>query len=74
MECSVSLHTHFPYSLQFLPHNMAPPRAFDFTGDVAIVTGAGSRMDGKHTISNYGGSFSLTFQVRLAMDVPLRYY
>ncbi|KAJ3550124.1 hypothetical protein NM208_g153 [Fusarium decemcellulare] len=26
---------------------MAPPRAFDFTGDVAIVTGAGSRMDGE---------------------------
>lgn len=25
----------------------APPRAFDFAGDVAIVTGAGSRMDGK---------------------------
>ncbi|KAI1424504.1 hypothetical protein F5Y12DRAFT_715265 [Xylaria sp. FL1777] len=24
---------------------MAPPRALDFTGDVAIVTGAGSRMD-----------------------------
>ncbi|KAL1649508.1 hypothetical protein SLS58_001564 [Diplodia intermedia] len=24
---------------------MTPPRAFDFTGDVAIVTGAGSRMD-----------------------------
>ncbi|KAF5003991.1 hypothetical protein FDECE_9491 [Fusarium decemcellulare] len=27
--------------------SMAPPRAFDFTGDVAIVTGAGSRMDGE---------------------------
>ena len=26
---------------------MAPPRAFDFTGEVAIVTGAGSRMDGE---------------------------
>ncbi|OJD36653.1 oxidoreductase [Diplodia corticola] len=26
---------------------MTPPRAFDFTGDVAIVTGAGSRMDGE---------------------------
>ncbi|OAG08585.1 NAD(P)-binding protein [Paraphaeosphaeria sporulosa] len=26
---------------------MAPPRALDFTGDVAIVTGAGSRMDGE---------------------------
>ncbi|CAG2004838.1 hypothetical protein SNK03_002057 [Fusarium graminearum] len=26
---------------------MAPPRAFDFSGDVAIVTGAGSRMDGE---------------------------
>ncbi|CEL04562.1 Putative Short-chain dehydrogenase reductase sdr [Aspergillus calidoustus] len=26
---------------------MPPPRAFDFTGDVAIVTGAGSRMDGE---------------------------
>ncbi|PKS12494.1 hypothetical protein jhhlp_000701 [Lomentospora prolificans] len=25
---------------------MAPPRAFDFAGQVAIVTGAGSRMDG----------------------------
>lgn len=25
---------------------MAPPPAFDFTGDVAIVTGAGSRMNG----------------------------
>ncbi|KAK8011880.1 hypothetical protein PG989_000140 [Apiospora arundinis] len=25
---------------------MAAPRVFDFTGDVAIVTGAGSRMDG----------------------------
>ncbi|KAK6072399.1 short-chain dehydrogenase reductase sdr [Seiridium cupressi] len=29
---------------------MAPPRAFDFAGEVAIVTGAGSRMDGE--ISN----------------------
>lgn len=28
---------------------MTPPRAFDFTGDVAIVTGAGSRMDGQST-------------------------
>ncbi|KAF2023466.1 NAD(P)-binding protein [Setomelanomma holmii] len=28
-------------------HSMAPPRALDFTGDVAIVTGAGSRMDGE---------------------------
>ncbi|GME28328.1 hypothetical protein IL306_007225 [Neofusicoccum parvum] len=26
---------------------MTPPSAFDFTGDVAIVTGAGSRMDGE---------------------------
>ncbi|KAL1635314.1 hypothetical protein SLS56_001737 [Neofusicoccum ribis] len=26
---------------------MTPPRAFNFTGDVAIVTGAGSRMDGE---------------------------
>ncbi|KAI0201396.1 hypothetical protein F4808DRAFT_459887 [Astrocystis sublimbata] len=26
---------------------MSPPRALDFTGDVAIVTGAGSRMDGE---------------------------
>ncbi|EMD59044.1 hypothetical protein COCSADRAFT_348498 [Bipolaris sorokiniana ND90Pr] len=26
---------------------MAPPLALDFTGDVAIVTGAGSRMDGE---------------------------
>ncbi|EON96717.1 putative short-chain dehydrogenase reductase sdr protein [Phaeoacremonium minimum UCRPA7] len=26
---------------------MTPPRAFDFSGDVAIVTGAGSRMDGE---------------------------
>ncbi|KAF4313492.1 hypothetical protein GTA08_BOTSDO01345 [Botryosphaeria dothidea] len=26
---------------------MAPPRAFDFTGDVALVTGAGSRMHGE---------------------------
>ncbi|KAF2107786.1 hypothetical protein BDV96DRAFT_557408 [Lophiotrema nucula] len=26
---------------------MPPPQAFDFTGDVAIVTGAGSRMDGE---------------------------
>lgn len=25
---------------------MVPPPAFDFTGDVAIVTGAGSRMNG----------------------------
>lgn len=27
---------------------MSPPTAFDFTGEVAIVTGAGSRMNGKH--------------------------
>ncbi|RMZ71808.1 short-chain dehydrogenase reductase sdr [Pyrenophora seminiperda CCB06] len=27
--------------------NITPPRALDFTGDVAIVTGAGSRMDGE---------------------------
>ncbi|KAF4908661.1 Hydrolase tropI [Colletotrichum viniferum] len=27
--------------------SMVPPRAFDFAGDVAIVTGAGSRMDGE---------------------------
>jgi hypothetical protein len=26
---------------------MAPPKAFDFTGEVALVTGAGSRMDGE---------------------------
>ena len=26
---------------------MAPPKAFDFTGEVAIVSGAGSRMKGK---------------------------
>ncbi|SPJ80768.1 related to short-chain alcohol dehydrogenase [Fusarium torulosum] len=26
---------------------MAPARGFDFTGDVAVVTGAGSRMDGE---------------------------
>lgn len=26
---------------------MTPPRAFDFAGDVAIVTGAGSRMPGE---------------------------
>ncbi|KAK8129175.1 hypothetical protein PG999_001555 [Apiospora kogelbergensis] len=26
---------------------MSAPRAFDFTGDIAIVTGAGSRMDGE---------------------------
>lgn len=26
---------------------MAPPKAFDFTGDVAIVSGAGSRMPGE---------------------------
>ena len=26
---------------------LTPPRALDFSGDVAIVTGAGSRMDGK---------------------------
>ncbi|AEO67843.1 uncharacterized protein THITE_53694 [Thermothielavioides terrestris NRRL 8126] len=32
-------------NLRVLP--MAPPRAFDFAGDVAIVTGAGSRMDGE---------------------------
>jgi hypothetical protein len=27
---------------------MTPARGFDFTGDVAVVTGAGSRMDGEH--------------------------
>ncbi|KAH8816644.1 hypothetical protein F5884DRAFT_662720 [Xylogone sp. PMI_703] len=27
--------------------SMAPPKAFDFTGDVAIVTGAGSRLAGE---------------------------
>lgn len=26
---------------------MSPLRAFDFSGEVVIVTGAGSRMDGK---------------------------
>lgn len=26
------------------------PKAFDFTGDVAIVSGAGSRMDGKRLV------------------------
>lgn len=26
---------------------MTPPRAFDFSKDVAIVTGAGSRMQGE---------------------------
>ncbi|CAG9987050.1 unnamed protein product [Clonostachys byssicola] len=26
---------------------MTPPKAFDFSGDVALVTGAGSRMDGE---------------------------
>lgn len=30
---------------------MAPPKAFDFTGDVAIVSGAGSRMAGKSSFS-----------------------
>ncbi|KAI1366216.1 hypothetical protein F5Y08DRAFT_327435 [Xylaria arbuscula] len=38
-----------PYQRSFIFHLvgliMAPPRALDFTGDVAIVTGAGSRMD-----------------------------
>ncbi|KAI8192315.1 hypothetical protein K4K53_009154 [Colletotrichum sp. SAR 10_77] len=31
----------------YQPASMVPPRAFDFAGDVAIVTGAGSRMDGE---------------------------
>jgi len=33
---------------------MAPPRAFDFSGDIAIVTGAGSRMDGEFFIFSVG--------------------
>jgi NAD(P)-dependent dehydrogenase (short-subunit alcohol dehydrogenase family) len=33
---------------------MAPPRALDFTGDVAIVTGAGSRMNGALLMSIFG--------------------
>lgn len=28
---------------------MAPPKAFDFWGEVAIVSGAGSRMKGRHS-------------------------
>ncbi|KAI8226750.1 hypothetical protein K4K54_003601 [Colletotrichum sp. SAR 10_86] len=34
-------------SLAGIVASMVPPRAFDFAGDVAIVTGAGSRMDGE---------------------------
>ncbi|KAK1856061.1 short-chain dehydrogenase reductase sdr [Colletotrichum chrysophilum] len=34
-------------SLAEIVASMVPPRAFDFAGDVAIVTGAGSRMDGE---------------------------
>jgi hypothetical protein len=36
-----------PSSIPLISPSMAPPKLFDFTGDVAIVTGAGSRMDGK---------------------------
>jgi hypothetical protein len=32
---------------------MTPPRALDFTGDVAIVTGAGSRMNGKRMLVSF---------------------
>ena len=32
---------------------MGPPKAFDLTGDVAIVTGAGSRMDGESAGERY---------------------
>jgi hypothetical protein len=31
---------------------MVPSPAFDFSGDVAIVTGAGSRMNGKNSLES----------------------
>lgn len=31
---------------------MTPSRALDFAGDVAIVTGAGSRMDGELVVTS----------------------
>lgn len=31
---------------------MTIPKAVDFTGEVAIVTGAGSRLDGKLILAN----------------------
>ncbi|KAF2192418.1 NAD(P)-binding protein [Zopfia rhizophila CBS 207.26] len=34
-------------SLKGINRNMGPPKAFDFTGEVAIVTGAGSRLRGE---------------------------
>lgn len=51
--CDDRLHGQ-EYSLDFhlvwyvtKPGDMTPPEAFDFTGEVAIVSGAGSRMDGE---------------------------
>jgi hypothetical protein len=35
--------------------NMASAKPFEFTGEVAIVTGAGSRMPGKFTSISYSG-------------------
>lgn len=57
---------------------MSTTKAFDFTGQVAIVTGAGSRMPGKDFLSSCllydvtGGMANKILQVKLAMDVQLQ--
>jgi hypothetical protein len=58
--------------------NMSVPKAFDFTGEVAIVTGAGSRMPGWfsfafHTRLSAISSLTGKFQARSAMAEQQRF-
>jgi hypothetical protein len=55
---------------------MTPPKAFDFTGEVAIVTGAGSRMNGTSPTVNLGACIDVwrVSQVRLATAELPPYY
>lgn len=45
--CTIRLFQSLAQPKEPLAGAMAPTTAFDFSGDVAIVTGAGSRMDGE---------------------------
>jgi hypothetical protein len=49
----------------------APPRALDFTGDVAIVTGAGSCMIGNSNLPTFDHEIILTdIKAKSAMTAP----
>ena len=53
--------------------NMHPPKAFDFTGEVAIVSGAGSRMNGEICLPTppcQHMKAKSTIQMRSAMVAP----